>query len=115
NDFNRVSSCISAKDMWDRLEITYESINQVKEAKISILVRDYEMSTMHENVDVITNALQALDKVYTNSEIVRKILWCLPRVWMPNVTIIEEDKDLNTLPLEDLLRSLMTVGSLEGG
>ncbi|GAV79906.1 UBN2 domain-containing protein, partial [Cephalotus follicularis] len=56
----------------------------------------------------ITNALQALDKVYTNSEIVRKILRCLPRMWMHKVTTIEEAKDLNTLPLEDLLGSLMT-------
>ncbi|GAV82908.1 zf-CCHC domain-containing protein, partial [Cephalotus follicularis] len=24
NEFNRVSSCVSAKDMWDRLEVTYE-------------------------------------------------------------------------------------------
>ncbi|GAV63762.1 UBN2 domain-containing protein, partial [Cephalotus follicularis] len=56
----------------------------------------------------ITNALQALDKVYPNSEMVRKILRCLPRAWMPKVTSIDEAKDLNTLPLEDLLGSLMT-------
>ncbi|GAV58498.1 hypothetical protein CFOL_v3_02031 [Cephalotus follicularis] len=35
NDFNRVSSCISTKEMCDRLEVTYESTNQVKEPKIS--------------------------------------------------------------------------------
>ncbi|GAV59148.1 UBN2 domain-containing protein, partial [Cephalotus follicularis] len=117
NDFNRVSSYISAKDMWDRLEVTYEGANQVKEAKISMLVRDYEIFTMHENEDIkimftrfinITNALQALDKVYANSEMVRKIFRCLPSVWMPNMTVIEEAKDLNTFPLKDLLGSLMT-------
>ncbi|GAV69294.1 UBN2 domain-containing protein [Cephalotus follicularis] len=72
---------------------------------------------MNENEDIksmftrftnIINALQALDKVYSNSEMVRKILTCLPRAWMPKVTVIEEAKDLNTLPLEDLLGSLMT-------
>ncbi|GAV81416.1 UBN2 domain-containing protein, partial [Cephalotus follicularis] len=56
----------------------------------------------------ITNALQALDKIYINSEMVRKILRSLPRIWMPKVTDIEEAKDLNTLPLEDLLGSLTT-------
>ncbi|GAV81978.1 LOW QUALITY PROTEIN: zf-CCHC domain-containing protein/UBN2 domain-containing protein, partial [Cephalotus follicularis] len=44
---------------------------------------EYEMFTMHDNEDIqtmftrftnITNALQALGKVYTNSEMVRKIL-----------------------------------------
>ncbi|GAV74654.1 UBN2 domain-containing protein, partial [Cephalotus follicularis] len=56
----------------------------------------------------IINALQSLDKTYSNSEMVRKILRCLPRSWMPKVTAIEEAKNLNVLPLEDLLGSLMT-------
>ncbi|GAV69280.1 LOW QUALITY PROTEIN: zf-CCHC domain-containing protein/UBN2 domain-containing protein, partial [Cephalotus follicularis] len=56
----------------------------------------------------IINALQSLDKTYSNSELVRKILRCLPRSWMPKVTAIEEAKNLNLLPLEDLLGSLMT-------
>ncbi|GAV86664.1 UBN2 domain-containing protein, partial [Cephalotus follicularis] len=50
----------------------------------------------------------SLNKCYTNSEMVRKILRCLPKSWMPKVTAIKEAKDLNTLPLEDLLGSLMT-------
>ncbi|GAV80959.1 zf-CCHC domain-containing protein/UBN2 domain-containing protein, partial [Cephalotus follicularis] len=50
---------------------------------------DYEMFTMNENEDIksmfsrftnIINALQALDKIYFNSEMVRKILRCLPRM-----------------------------------
>ncbi|GAV67527.1 zf-CCHC domain-containing protein/UBN2 domain-containing protein [Cephalotus follicularis] len=39
---------------------------------------------------------------------VRKILRCLPRTWVPKVTAIEEAKNLNILALEDLLGSLMT-------
>ncbi|GAV83995.1 UBN2 domain-containing protein, partial [Cephalotus follicularis] len=56
----------------------------------------------------IINALQALDKTYSNSEMVRKILRCLPKSWMLKVTAIEEAKNLNILPLEDLIGSLMT-------
>ncbi|GAV57710.1 UBN2 domain-containing protein, partial [Cephalotus follicularis] len=56
----------------------------------------------------IINPLQALDKTYSNSEMVRKILRCLSRSWMPKVTAIEEVKNLNVLPLEDLLGSLTT-------
>ncbi|GAV76203.1 UBN2 domain-containing protein, partial [Cephalotus follicularis] len=97
NDFNRVSSCISAKEIWDRLKVTYEGTNQVKEDKISMLVHDYEMFTMNENEDIesmftrftnIINALQALDKIYSNNEMVRKILRCLPSSWIPKVTTI---------------------------
>ncbi|GAV82398.1 UBN2 domain-containing protein, partial [Cephalotus follicularis] len=69
NDFYRILSCISAKKMWDRIEVTYEGTNQIKEAKIIMLVHDYEMFTMNENEDIksmfsrftnIINALQAL-------------------------------------------------------
>ncbi|GAV81373.1 DUF4219 domain-containing protein [Cephalotus follicularis] len=33
NEFNRISSCDSAKEMWDLLEISYEGTNQVKESQ----------------------------------------------------------------------------------
>ncbi|GAV83154.1 zf-CCHC domain-containing protein/UBN2 domain-containing protein, partial [Cephalotus follicularis] len=56
----------------------------------------------------ITNSLKNLGKSYPNQELVRKILRCLPKSWTPKVTAIEEAKDLSTLPLEQLLGSLMT-------
>ncbi|GAV85804.1 zf-CCHC domain-containing protein/UBN2 domain-containing protein, partial [Cephalotus follicularis] len=56
----------------------------------------------------ITNSLKNLGKSYPNEELVRKILRCLPKSWTPKVTAIEEAKDLSTLPLEQLLGSLMT-------
>ncbi|GAV67543.1 DUF4219 domain-containing protein/UBN2 domain-containing protein [Cephalotus follicularis] len=54
NEFNRISSCVSAKETWDRLEVTYEGTNQVKEAKINMLVHEYEMCNMHDNEDIKT-------------------------------------------------------------
>ncbi|GAV81374.1 UBN2 domain-containing protein [Cephalotus follicularis] len=112
NEFNRVSSCATAKKMWDGLEVTYKGTNQVKNAKINMLVREYEMFSMKENENIsrmfvrftdIINSLQSLNKCHSNSEMVIKILGCLPNSWMPKITAIEEAKDLNTLPLEELL------------
>ncbi|GAV58255.1 zf-CCHC domain-containing protein/UBN2 domain-containing protein, partial [Cephalotus follicularis] len=56
----------------------------------------------------IINSLKNLGKSYSNQELVRKILRCLPKSWTPKVTAIEEAKDLSTLPLEQLIGSLMT-------
>ncbi|GAV87717.1 zf-CCHC domain-containing protein/UBN2 domain-containing protein, partial [Cephalotus follicularis] len=67
-----------------------------------------DIKSMFSRFTNIINALQALDKTYSNSEMVRKILRCLPRSWMPKVTAIEEAKNLNVLLLEDLIGSLMT-------
>ncbi|GAV83724.1 UBN2 domain-containing protein, partial [Cephalotus follicularis] len=88
NEFNRISSCDSAKEMWDLLEVTYEGTNQVKESKISMLVHEYELFVMHDNECIsdmfsrfttITNSLKNLGKSYPNQELVRKILRCLPK------------------------------------
>ncbi|GAV83854.1 LOW QUALITY PROTEIN: UBN2 domain-containing protein, partial [Cephalotus follicularis] len=97
--------------------VTYEGTNQVKESKISMLVHEYELFLMHDNESIsdmftrfttIINSLKNLGKSYPNQELVRKILRCLPKSWTPKVTAIEEAKDLSTLPLEQLLGSLMT-------
>jgi len=57
----------------------------------------------------ITNNLKSLGKTYTNEEMVRKILRCLPKSeWGAKVTAIEEAQDLKTLGLDDLLGKLFT-------
>ncbi|GAV69893.1 LOW QUALITY PROTEIN: UBN2 domain-containing protein, partial [Cephalotus follicularis] len=97
--------------------VTNEGTNQVKESKISMLVHEYELFVMHDNECIsdmftrfttIINSLKNLGKSYSNQEPIRKILKCLPKFWTPKVTAIEEAKDLSTLPLEQLLGSLMT-------
>ncbi|GAV86229.1 LOW QUALITY PROTEIN: UBN2 domain-containing protein, partial [Cephalotus follicularis] len=88
NEFNRISSCDSTKEMWDLLEVTYEGTNQVKESKTSMLVHEYELFMMHNDECIsdmftrfttITNSLKNLGKSYPNQELVRKILRCLPK------------------------------------
>ncbi|GAV62914.1 DUF4219 domain-containing protein/UBN2 domain-containing protein, partial [Cephalotus follicularis] len=70
---------------------------------------DYQfISDMFTRFTTIINSLKNLGKSYSNQELVRKILRCLPKSWTPKVTAIEEAKDLSTLPLEQLLGSLMT-------
>jgi len=75
NEFNRISACESAKEMWDKLEVTYEGTNQVKESKISRLVHEYELFCMKSEESIsdmftrftnIINSLKALGKCYTN-------------------------------------------------
>ncbi|GAV58883.1 UBN2 domain-containing protein [Cephalotus follicularis] len=66
------------------------------------------ISSIYARFNDIINALKGPGKVYTNHELVSKILRCIPKSWESKVTAIEEAKDLSSLPLEDLLRSLMT-------
>ncbi|GAV57375.1 LOW QUALITY PROTEIN: UBN2 domain-containing protein, partial [Cephalotus follicularis] len=88
--------------------ITYEGTNQVKKSKINMFVHEYELFLMHDDENIseiemfshfitIINSLKIFGKTYPNQELVRNIL-----------RVIEETKDLSTLPLEQLLGSLMT-------
>ena len=116
-EFNRIRSCKTAKDIWNTLEVTHEGTNQVKESKISMLVHKYELFKMKHDESIkqmytrftdIINNLSSLGKQYTTSEMVRKILRSLPKQWEAKVTAIQDAKDLSKLPLDELIGSLMT-------
>ena len=66
------------------------------------------ISSMFTYFTDIINGLKYLVKTYTNSDLIRKVLRSLPRLWEPKVTVIPEAKDLNTYSLDDLLGLLMT-------
>jgi len=87
NEYNRISACESAKEIWDKLVVTYEGTSQVRETKINILVHQYELFKMQPGETIkemfirftdITNNLKSLGKTCTNEEMVRKVLRCLP-------------------------------------
>ena len=48
DEFNRVSSCESAKEIWDCLQTAHEETEQVKESKIDMLTSRYENFKMKE-------------------------------------------------------------------
>ena len=56
----------------------------------------------------IINGLKCLGRNYSNADLVQKILRSLPDRWDPKVTAIQEAKDLNNLPLDELMGSLIT-------
>jgi hypothetical protein len=63
---------------------------------------------MFSRFQVLVSGLQVLDKSYTTTDHVRKILRSLPPKWRPKVTAFQEAKDLDLVSLEDLISSLKT-------
>ena len=115
-EFNRVSACKSSMEMWEKLRITYEGTDKVKETRIDILVTQYERFQMQTGESItqmfsrftdITNGLASLGKSYENADMVRKILRSLPSSWTAKVTAIEEANDLKRMSVEKLIGSLM--------
>jgi len=117
DEYTRISECETAKEIWDALQIAYEGTNQVKQSRIELLMRKYELFEMGDRETImdmytrfthITNELKSLGKTFTTEEPVRKILRFLPRSWEAKVTAIQEAKDLKTLSLDELIGNLQT-------
>ena len=117
NEYNRISQCKTAKEIWRILEITHEGTTQVKDSKVRILENDYEMFKMKPNESIVemftrftdvVNGLEGLGKRVSDQDKVSKILRCPPPKWNSKTEAIEEAKNLKELPLEELIGSLMT-------
>ena len=52
NKFSRISTCSSAKEMWDKLELIYEGTSKVKETKVNLLITEYEMFKMKSDESI---------------------------------------------------------------
>ena len=80
-------------------------------------INQYELFKMQSDESIkdifthfidITNNLKSLGKTYSNKEIVRKIIMCLPKNnWGPGVTTIKQAQDFKKLKLGDRLRKLL--------
>ncbi|KAL2527220.1 Uncharacterized protein Adt_12274 [Abeliophyllum distichum] len=58
-------------------------------------------------IDII-NGFKGFDRKFTNGELVSKILRSLSKDWNSLRMLIENTKDVNTYPLEELYGTLMT-------
>ena len=114
-EYLKISDKSTAKAMFASLCANYEGNKKVREAKVIMLVHQYELfkmkddesiEAMYSRFQTLVSGLQILKKSYVASDHVSKILRCLPARWRPKVTAIEEAKDLNTLSVEDLISSL---------
>ncbi|VFQ92078.1 unnamed protein product [Cuscuta campestris] len=117
NDYQKISRCQTANQMWNKLMITYEGTPQVRESKIDLLTHEYELFAMKENELVedmferfsnIVNDLDMLGKTLTDKELVRKILRSLTKEWESKVNSIYEGRDYNVITYDGLRGNLIT-------
>ncbi|KAL4387995.1 hypothetical protein GQ457_09G018890 [Hibiscus cannabinus] len=112
DEYAKMSSCTSAKEIWDKLETTYEGTNDVKETQIGLLNLSYEnfkmesdeeITMMFDRFSVIVNGLKGLGEVIPKEKLVRKLIYSLPESWDSKRTAIIKAKDLKTLRLDALM------------
>ncbi|XP_016199955.1 uncharacterized protein LOC107640963 [Arachis ipaensis] len=87
-EYRRVSRCTTAKQIWNKLQVTHEGTTQVKRSRIDMINREYEMFSMKEGetidemferLNIIITGLDAMGITHLESVLVRKILRCLTK------------------------------------
>ena len=53
DEYTRISECESAKEIWNGFQIAHEGTNQVKQSRIELLVRKYELFEMSNEETVM--------------------------------------------------------------
>ena len=117
NQFKLISTCESAKEAWEILQVAHEGTAAVKISKLQILTTRFEQLKMHEDECIanfnsklcdIANESFALREKYLDAKLVRKTLRSLPERFAYKVAAIEEAKDVDSMKLDELMGSLHT-------
>ena len=116
-EFKKISSTETAKEVWTILQITYEGIKAVKDSKLQRLTTSPEEIKMEDDEsfdefyvkfkDMVNSALN-FGKTIPEPKIMRKVLRFLPERFHVKITTIEESKDIDKIPLTELFGSLQT-------
>ena len=116
-EFKKISSTEVVKEVQTILETTYEGSKVVKTVKFQRLTSSFEEIRMEEDEtfdefyvklkDIVNSAFN-LGECIAESKIVRKILRSLPERFHAKITAIEEVKDIDQIPLTELVGNLQT-------
>ncbi|XP_070025436.1 uncharacterized protein [Nicotiana sylvestris] len=116
DEYSRVQSCTTAKEIWDTLQGSHEGTPQVKRSRGTLLYSQYENFTMKDGktiqemytrFTILTDKLKSLGRIILEENKVEKILTkVLPVTWERKITTIEESKNIATLKLDELIVNL---------
>ena len=115
--FKKISSIETAKEAWTILQTTYEGTKVVKDSKLQRLTTCFEEIKMEEDEsfdefyaklkDIVNSAFN-LGETIPEPNIVRKVIRYLPERFHAKITAIEESKDIDKIPLTELVGNLQT-------
>ena len=116
-EFKKISSTETTKEAWTILQTTYEGTKAVKDSKIQRLTTSFEEIKMEEDdsfdefyaklKDIVNSALN-FEETILEPKIVRKVLRSLSERFHGKITTIEELKDIDQIPLIELVGNLQT-------
>ena len=114
-EFKKISSTETAQEAWTILQTTYEGTKVVKDSKFQRLTTSFEEIKIEEDElfdefyaklkDIVNSAFN-LGETILEPKIVRKVLKSLLERFHAKITMIEESKDIEKIPLTKLVGNL---------
>ena len=111
-ELKKISSTETTKEAWT---ILHEGTKAVKDSKLQMPTTSFEEIKMEEDklfdefyakLKDIINSTFNLEETIPETKVVRKVLRSLPERFHAKITVIEESKDINTIPLTELVGNL---------
>ena len=116
-EFKKISSTETAKEAWIILQTTYEGTKAINDLKFQRLTTSFEEIKMEEDESFdefyaklkdIVNSTFNLRETISEPKIVRNVLRSPPERFHAKITLIEESKDIDKIPLIELVGNLQT-------
>ena len=116
-EFKKISFTETAKEACTILQTTYEGTNAVNDLKLQRLTTSFEkikievdesFDEFYAKLKDIVNSAFNLGETITEPKIVRKVLRFLLERFHAKITAIEESKDIDKIPLIELVGNLQT-------
>ena len=116
-EFKKISSTETTKEAWTILQTTYEGTKAIKDSKFQRLTTSFEEIKMEKDEsfdefyaklkDIVNSAFN-LGETIPEPKIVRKVLRSLPERFHAKIIAIKESKDIDKIPLTELIGNLQT-------
>ena len=116
-EFKRISNVEIVHTAWNILQTVHEGTKAVKINKLQQLTSKFENIRMSDDesfdefyakLNDIVNFAYNFGEIYDQPKIVRKILRSLTENFRPKVTAITKSKDVDSIPIDELVRSLQS-------
>ena len=114
-EFKKISSTKTAKEAWTILQTTYEGTKAVNDSKFQRLTTSSKEIKMEEDElfdefyaklkDILNSAFN-LGETILKPKILRKVLRSLSKRFHAKITMIKESKDIDKIPLIELVSNL---------
>ena len=113
--FKKISSIETVKEVWIILQTTYEGTKAVKDSKLQRLTTSFKEIKMEEDElivefyakfkDIVNSAFNFRETI-PEPKIVRKVIRSLPERFHAKITAIEESKAIDKIPLTEMVGKL---------